>query len=137
MSRIIQTDSPARNRERLLKTLASAYRYYKQEKRTEVQHKDLCAFALLTLRALCESIDRTASAWEKRDYWLKADRLRSEWKWTAKSYEEMQTALKANDVITALKCLDTLSDHFDSIALPKKTSDPNLWKGAWAKWKHH
>jgi len=136
LSRIIQTDSPARNRERLLKTLASAYRYYKQEKMTEAQHKDLCAFALLTLKALSESIDRTASAWEKRDYWLKADRLRNAWKWTSKAYDEMRAALKANDVIAALQCLNKASDHFDSITLPKKPSGQNLWKGAWAKWKH-
>jgi hypothetical protein len=102
---------------------------------TEAQLKDLCAFTLLTLKALSESIDRTASAWEKRDYWLKADRLRSAWKWTSTAYDEMQIALKAKDVITALQCLDTISDHFDSITLPKKASGPNLWKGAWAKWK--
>ena len=137
MSRIIQTDSPAQNRKRLLKTLASAHRYFKQEKTTEVQQKDLCAFALLTLKALCESIDRTASAWEKRDYWLKADRLRSEWKWALKAYDEIQAALNKDNVTNALQCFDALSGHFDSIVMPGKSSDRNLWQGAWVKWKQH
>jgi len=136
LSRIIQTDSPAQYREKLLKTLASAYRDYKEEEMTEAQQKDLCAFALLTLKVLSESIDRTASAWEKRDYWLKADRLRNAWKWTSKTYDEMHAALITNDVDAALHSLNKLSVHLDSITLPKKSSGRNLWKGAWKKWKH-
>ena len=135
MSRIIHTDSPARNRKRLLKTLASAYQYFIQEKTTVEQQKDLCAFALLTLKALCESIDRTATAWEKRDYWLKADRLRNEWKWSSKAYDEIQAALITNNVTAALHCFDTLSGHLNSIVLPRKRSGRNLWQGAWVKWK--
>ena len=33
------------------------------------------------LEAIDESIEQSVAAWEKRGYWLKADRFRQEWRW--------------------------------------------------------
>ncbi len=135
MTRIIRTESPARTREKILQSLASAIHCYTQEETSKAQQKDICAFALLSLRALSASIDQTAKAWENRDYWIKADRLRSEWDWISKSYNELLHALQSNDIISALKFLQSISGNFDAMPLPKRKSNQDLWKGAWKKWK--
>ena len=36
---------------------------------------------VLALEEIAVSIDVSVQAWEKRDYWVKADRFRMEWEW--------------------------------------------------------
>ena len=135
MTRIIRTDSPARYRQRLLKALASAFQYIRHEKTNEAQKKDIYAFTLLTLEALSKSIDQTASAWEKRDYWIKADRLRDTWKWVSEAHKHLQTALQNNEIEGAYQQIESLHEQTESIKLPRNRPGQDLWQGAWSKWQ--
>jgi hypothetical protein len=38
--------------------------------------KDLVAFIVLSLQEINNTIDSSVEAWEKRGYWIKADRFR-------------------------------------------------------------
>jgi hypothetical protein len=120
----------------MLQSLASAFHFYSHEETSDAQKKDICAFALLTVKALSTSIEQTAKAWEKRDYWIKSDRLRNDWEWTSSAYNELMDALQTDNIASALSCLESLSEHFESVTLPKKKSSQSLWKGAWDKWRN-
>ena len=50
-----------------------------------------------SLREISESVNHTAEAWEKRDYWLKADAFRRQWAWVEKSMAGMKKAASADD----------------------------------------
>ena len=119
----------------MLQSLASAFYFFRHEETNKAQQKDICAFALFALKALAASIDQTAKAWENRDYWIKADRLRSDWEWTTRAYNELLSALQTNNISSALNLLEGISIHFESVTLPRNVSSRNLWKGAWEKWK--
>ena len=41
----------------------------------------LIAFIVLSLMEIERTIAQTTAPWEKREYWVKADQFRSEWKW--------------------------------------------------------
>ncbi|MEJ2607693.1 MAG: hypothetical protein P8Z41_13595 [Anaerolineales bacterium] len=120
----------------MLQSLASAFYFYCHEETSKAQQKDICAFALFALKALAASIDQTAKAWENRDYWIKADRLRSDWEWTTSAYNELLTALRTDNISSALNLLENISVHFESVTLPRNKSSRSLWKGAWVKWKN-
>ena len=135
LSRIIHTDSPARTRKKLLQALAAAWCFHQQEEISQTQQLDLCAFALLTLSALLQSADRSATAWENRDYWLKADRMRNEWAWASQIHAQILTALEANDIPAARNHLDSMTTHVESITFSKTLLRSKLWQGAYKKWK--
>ncbi len=52
--------------------------------------RDLLSVVGVTLRAAWEDAEKSAAAWDKRAYHLKADRLRDEWAWAmgAANYAE-------------------------------------------------
>ena len=135
MTRIIQTDSPARYRQRLLKVLASTFHCFRQETTTEAQQKDIYAFTLLTLEAISESVDQTTLAWEKRDYWIKADRLRDTWRWASEAHKNLLNALQSNEIENAYQQLVNLNEQTESVNLPRNQPGQDLWQGAWRKWQ--
>ena len=59
--------------------------------------KDLAAFISLALKTISEGIDASVAAWEKRDYWVKADRFRMEWMWSGQYAEKLKTAVLTDD----------------------------------------
>ena len=133
MTRIIRTDSPARYRQRLLKALASAFHCFREETTTEAQKKDIYAFTLLTLEAISESVDQTILAWEKRDYWIKADRLRDTWRWASEAHKNLLNALQSNEIEGAYQQLESLYEQTESVKLPRNQPGQDLWQGAWRK----
>ena len=135
MTRIIRTESPASTRKKLLQALLIALRFHRQHDLTDAQRKDVYAFAQLTMRAISRSVDQTASAWEKRDYWLKADRLRIEWQWIIRSDASLETALHNDELATASEILESLEPHLNSISISKKLAKSTPWEGAWKRWK--
>jgi hypothetical protein len=57
----------------------------------------LAAFIALALQTIAAGIDVSVAAWEKRDYWVKADRFRMEWAWASQVGEKMRTAVLNDD----------------------------------------
>ena len=43
--------------------------------------RDLLAITSLAIRAAADDVEKSASAWDKRAYHVKADELRREWEW--------------------------------------------------------
>ena len=82
MSRVIQTEGVGKQRQTLMRALALAVRELMHRGVIDAQTRDLVAFLVLALEDITQNIDDTVKAWEKRGYWLKADRFRLDWEWT-------------------------------------------------------
>lgn len=81
MTRIIHMHHGSQERRRILRLLLCMTEKLESSKVDPEELADMAAFALIALENIQQSIDKSASAWEKRGYWVKADGLRSEWNW--------------------------------------------------------
>jgi hypothetical protein len=99
------------------------------------EQKDLLAFMLAALGQITTSIDQSASAWEKRGYWLKADRFRRDWAWTSQSIDFLTIALREDDWAAAASACSIIARQVQNIKLPKRQNAQRPWEGAWQKWK--
>jgi hypothetical protein len=97
MSRIVTTDSAGKQRAQLMKGVSLAVRELSQQTAFGDEARDQAAFIALALRAISEGIDSSVAAWEKRGYWVKADRFRMEWGWAGQLASKMRTAVRAGD----------------------------------------
>ncbi len=85
VSRIIQTEGVGKERNRLLKAIVISIRELMKQNVVDSNTRDLAAFISNALLAVHDTVERTVAPWEKRDYWVKADKFRMEWAWTKDS----------------------------------------------------
>ncbi len=97
MSRVINTDSSGKQRGKLSKAIVLALRELARQSDTGAEARDLAAFIIVALEAIAEGIDSSVAAWEKRGYWVKADKFRMEWSWAGPTAEKMRKALAQED----------------------------------------
>lgn len=132
MSRVFRTEALSTTRKRILSHLGAASARLKEEDLDEAERRDILAFFLLALDELHRLVEQTATAWEKRDYWLKADRFRHEWRWVLDAREQLRRALSTGDWQTARSVVESLEGRF-----PRGTGRGHKrpWRGAWEGYK--
>ncbi|NTU60903.1 MAG: hypothetical protein HGA95_01025, partial [Caldiserica bacterium] len=86
-------------------------------KQTEITDKtrDLAAFIAIALQAIAGTIDTSVEAWEKRGYWLKADRFRLEWEWAGRLGAKMMEATKKEDLGTVSITAANITEKLKSV----------------------
>jgi len=97
MGRVINPDSVGKERARLTRAIVLAIRTMAQQSEPNDQARDLAAFITLALEAVARTIDPTVAAWEKRDYWVKADRFRMDWAWAGQLSARLRIAVLCDD----------------------------------------
>lgn len=133
MSRVIHTEGPGKERPRLLKSIALAIRQLGQKQTLDSQTRDLAAFLVFALEAIAQGIEESVTAWEKRGYWLKADRFRMEWQWTGEIAARLRTALLQEDWATVASLTATIAQKVRHITVPERHRLGEPWKGAWQR----
>ncbi|HEX6385326.1 MAG TPA: hypothetical protein VF177_11700 [Anaerolineae bacterium] len=131
MSRIINVDNPTKIRNRNRRTIAEMLRRLSEKPEVDDEAKDMAAMTVYLLREINEGVERSARAWEKRDYWLKAERFLREWSWTAEMAANIEDVIRneAWDLLPEL--MADLFPHFADIQIKTMTRDPDLWRGAY------
>jgi len=131
MSRVINPNAPGKSRSYHVRTLAEMLRRLASKGEVDDEARDMLAAAVSFLREIDAGVDVSAGAWEKRDYWLKADRFRREWEWTAKIAAHLETTLRqeAWDQLPAV--MIELHRHLADVKIAKMTRKPELWAGAY------
>ncbi|HEX6303832.1 MAG TPA: hypothetical protein VFZ76_06560 [Anaerolineales bacterium] len=102
-----------------------------QQSQPDDETRNLAAFIGLALQAVYETIDETVTPWEKRGYWLKADRFRLEWEWTGRIGEAMGTAVLAENWAEVAGLAGQVAGKLDDVKLPKRPRMGTPWEGAW------
>ena len=95
--------------------------------------KDLAALIVFALREIDAGIDSSAAAWEKRDYYVKADRFRRDWAWVGASERLLFNALIDHQWQEIPPILAQMLPHFQDIHVAKYTRSADLWNGAFQR----
>jgi hypothetical protein len=130
MSPIINPESAGKERTQLTKAIVLAVRQL--AKQTDVNHeaKDLAAFIAIALRSISEGIDVSVAAWEKRGYWVKADRFRMEWLWTGQVADKMKVAIFTDDWGAIAMLMPQIAQKLSKIVVSDNHRLGKPWTGA-------
>lgn len=131
MSRLIKIDTVGKDRARLSKAIVLAVRELARQAEVTNEAKDLAAFISLALKTISEGIDASVAAWEKRDYWVKADRFRMEWMWTGQYAEKMKVAVQADDWASVAMLSAQIAQKFGKVEIAKNHRLGKPWVGAY------
>jgi hypothetical protein len=97
MSRIINPESAGKQRTQLSKAIVLAVRELARQKDVSAETRDLASFIAMALQVIADGIEVSVTAWEKRDYWIKADKFRMEWMWAGQIAEKMRASILSED----------------------------------------
>jgi len=133
MGRVINTDSTGKNRNQQMRTAAEILRRLSQKADIDDEVKDMVAALIYALREIDEGIDSSAAAWEKRDYWMKADELRVKWEWTARMADQLAALVYEDRWNDLPPMMVKLFPYFNDIKITKMTRKEDAWQGAYAR----
>lgn len=93
----------------------------------------MAAMLVYLLRNIKETVDESVTAWEKRGYWMKAERFVRDWEWIPELADNIEDVIRhqAWDLLPEL--LADLSPHFDDIKIKTITRNTADWAGAYGK----
>ncbi len=133
MSRVIQTDGVGKRRRRLLQMLGAALRALMVQTHPDAHTLDLAAFIAELLAAVEATIEETTAPWEKRGYWVKADRFRMEWRWAKQLRQNMEAAVLAQDWDAIAQTAAEVFKHIGHVNVPKRLKLGDAWEGAYQR----
>lgn len=133
MSRVIRTENVATERTRLMKAMAIAMRELIAKQGFDGQARDLAAFMVFALDTVTQSVERSVLPWEKRGYWVKADRFRMDWAWTEPTAKKLREALLADDMGAIAESIASLAQRLQKVDAPARHRLGTPWVGAWEK----
>ena len=129
MSRLITVTNPSTERNQLRRTVAEALRHLMSKKKIDDESKDLVALIVYALRGITQGVDQSARAWEKRDYFVKADKFRMEWAWAEKYANRLEMILRGELWGELPLALAELAPKFSDITITKFVRTEALWQG--------
>ena len=130
MSRVINPDSAGKQRTQLTKAIVLAVRELARQADTGATARDLAAFISIALQTISDGIEVSVAAWEKRDYWVKADKFRMEWAWAASTAQKMRAAVLADDWASVAVLSATIAQKFNKIQVSENNRLGKPWVGA-------
>ena len=134
MSRITYSDgSPNQKRNSLRRAIAEILRRMSTKTSFDAESQDMTAFIVFSLREIAALVDKSASAWEKRDYYLKADAFRREWAWVEPSANRLQAALRDERWGDLPIELAQLAPQFSDVRVNQLTRPATLWQGCYKR----
>jgi hypothetical protein len=135
LSRVINPDSAGKERTRLTKGIILAIRKLAQQSEPGAESRDMAAFIALALTIISETIDVSVAAWEKRDYWVKADKFRMDWAWSGIYAEKMKQAVLIDDWGSVAQIAAQTAQKMSKVTVPEGNRLECPWVGAWKELK--
>jgi hypothetical protein len=133
LGRVINPDSSGKERTKLTKGIVKAIRQLMVQSQPDQNTRDLAAYIVLGLEDIYRSIDVSVLAWEKRGYWVKADRFRIDWEWTAQTSKQMRDALLKEDWAQVAMMAAKTAQKFNHVKIPVNNRIGEPWIGAYKK----
>ncbi|MCO5193603.1 MAG: hypothetical protein M9928_11740 [Anaerolineae bacterium] len=133
MSRVINTNNPTKLRNRNRRTIAEMLWQLSRKDGLDEEAHDMAATVVFSLIEIHNGVMQSAEAWEKRGYWIKAERFISEWAWAQEMAANLDDVLRheAWDLLPGL--LMELFPRFDDIEIKSLTRKPDEWRGAYRR----
>jgi hypothetical protein len=131
MSRVINPNAAGKERTRLTKAIVITIRELAKQTEPGDAARDMAAFIALALGTIADGIDVSVAAWEKRDYWVKADRFRMEWAWAGQLGEKMKTAVLEDDWASIAMLSAQIAEKLHKVKVSERHRMGTPWVGAW------
>jgi hypothetical protein len=133
MSRVVKIDGPGKIRSQLMRTAAEVIRLLAQKSQLDDEARDMAALLVYCLHQINSGIDDSALAWEKRDYWVKAEQFRARWAWSGTAAGELEQIVLTDAWEQLPPLIAGLLPHFIDIKIVKLTRNSTLWQGAYER----
>jgi hypothetical protein len=127
--------NPSSDRLLLEKSIIKAVRELGKQSSLSEYTYDLAAYIALSLIEIGRIIDASASAWEKRGYWLKADRFRFEWNWVNQLGIDLENAIINEDWEKVAGITIQITRKMSKVTIPERNKIGTPWIGAMQKLK--
>ncbi len=133
MGRVINPETGGKERTRLAKAVVLAIRELMFQSKPDDNTRDLAAFISLALDVIAGTIDSSVAAWEKRGYWVKADRYRMEWIWTSRLAGNMRQAILTEDWVKVAQTAAETAKRLNGIQVSQHHRLGTPWVGAYQR----
>jgi len=130
VTRIIKTSTPGKERAKLSKAIVIAVREFMRQEKPDKTTSDIVAFIILALNEISYGIENSVAAWEKRGYWVKADKYRLNWQWSGDFAEKITQAYEKKDWDLIAELLLKIMIHFEDIKVSDRHRLGQPWVGA-------
>ena len=131
MSRVINPEGAGKERTRLVKSIVLAMRELMRQSEPNEHSRDLAAYIALALLEVSETVELSVAAWEKKGYWVKADRFRMDWAWSGRLGGQMRQAVMQDDWATVAMVAAQVGGKLNNIDVPIRHRLGEPWVGAW------
>jgi hypothetical protein len=131
MTQIIKTSTPGKERDQLSKAIVITIRNFMRQAAPDDETKDMVAFIVLALNEISEGIDQSVAAWEKRGYWVKADKYRLEWQWSGNMADRLRKAFEEQNWPTVATHLLAIMEKFSNIKVSDRHRMGEPWHNAY------
>ena len=125
------TESGTTLRNRLARSIVLAIRTLMRQGSPDEKSLDTAAYIVLALEKINETIDTAVLAWEKRDYWVKADQFRQEWAWIEGSHTRLKAAVLGKNWAEIATEVILVGQRFSNVKIAEKNRIGEPWVGAW------
>ncbi len=129
MSPVINVNSPGTRRNQARRTIAELLRQLMVKRQLDDEAKDMAAQIVFCLREIANTVDVSCEAWEKRNYFVKADRFRMQWEWAQSAAGNLVQVIVSGSWESLPQQLANLVPHFADIRVTKMTRSASDWKG--------
>ncbi len=133
MGRIINPESAGKDRTRLTRSVLLAVRELMKQTEVNPKTRDLAAYLAEALEEIYQTIDASVSAWEKRGYWVKADRFRMEWLWSEQLAQRLRHSLQTEDWGGVAQIAAQTAARLAAVKVPQRHNLGEPWNGAWER----
>ncbi len=133
MTRVINVDSPGKLRSQLMRTAAEVIRRLSLKYEVDDEARDMTALLVYCFREIDVGIDESVRAWEKRDYWVKAEKFRLQWAWVRQAAADLDRIVETETWDLLPSTLIRLLPQFSDIKIAKFTRKPSLWHGTYQR----
>jgi len=98
------------------------------KRKLDQEARDMAATLVYALRGIEATIEQSTLAWEKRNYYLKADRYRREWEWVAVFAKRLGRIVQEDAWDQLPSELAQLAPYFKDIRVVAFTRDASAWQ---------
>ena len=133
LGRVISLENISRERIKQLRFVVYIIRRLVNKAEIDVETRDLAAQLAITLFVVWGMVNTTVEPWEKRGYWIKADRYRMDWSWTRKLGMDLRLAVLGDDWVRVAQLIGLIAEKVGDIKLPLRYKPDLSWNGAYQR----
>jgi len=135
LGKMININSTGKERNTLIRGVVAALRELMKQKEPDAHSYDLVCYIGLSLLAVDKNVEQSVVAWEKRDYWVKADKFRMEWAWAKSLGSEILSSLESNNWALIATHAAKIGQRLSGVKVTERSRIGTPWDGAWDKYR--